>query len=301
MADSSKQTGGASQTLVQSTGQSAVPSTPSAGSTAITHFVQNIPQLMHQHKWLEGEKLQNKWFGSAENQLVGKSEDGKGSNKDLDIDTTTITMKWILGYTRAIAVYDSIFKEQVYANKPARDLLLKRLSTSHYLQFIGSWRHSTLSSASWADYRNRNRFKIGGDPGQNVRLREKMYVNRKACMDPASNFPFRGADGLTAALANFNFYMLIKGEAADNGKGYDVSITDVGVYAFDSFDFNDPPNATFSQPLGVWRLPGVSLPHYVTNSDYCDYRTATHQGADFLIYSDVVWTNLFTPLTFSIP
>jgi hypothetical protein len=296
MADSSKHSEGASQTLVQTTGQGATltaPATSPAGSSAITHFVQNVPHLMHQKQWFEGETLQNKWFGSAENQLVGEAKDGKGSNHDLDIDTTTITMKWLLTYPRAKAVYDSIFKEQVYANKASQDRLLTRLVTSYYLQSISSWSQHLSSS--------RTRFKIGGDPGPNVRLREKLYVNSRACNDPAIYKPTL-ADGLTAALANFNFFVLIKGEATDNGKGYDVSIAEVGVYVRDSYDFEDDPGAWFSQPLGVWRLPGMmSVPHYVTNSDYRDYRTATKQGGDFLIYTDVLWTPLFTPVNFSMP
>src|SRR5689334_23421672 len=105
------------QPFVQGTSSTA---SQTAGSAPqITHFVQNIPQLMRQKRWFEGEALQLKWFGSAENELVGQAKDGIGTTGDLAIDTATITMNWVLSYTRAKAVYDEIFSHQLYMNKAA--------------------------------------------------------------------------------------------------------------------------------------------------------------------------------------
>jgi hypothetical protein len=80
-----------------------------------------------------------------------------------------------------------------------------------------------------------------------------------------------------------------------------VTITDVGVYLRDSYDFNG------DQHLGFWDDSdnSVSTLNFlsgtrVTNEDFRVWRNANGRGGDFLIYSDVWWTHLTTPDKFVI-
>ncbi len=83
-----------------------------------------------------------------------------------------------------------------------------------------------------------------------------------------------------------------------------VYINEVGVYAWDTYDFNDDPvskknpKTWMSQPLGWWnkktgrvsRVPGRG--DYVSNATFQGYRSKTNLGGDFLIYSDMKVTKL---------
>jgi hypothetical protein len=79
-----------------------------------------------------------------------------------------------------------------------------------------------------------------------------------------------------------------------------VYINEVGVYAMDSYDFNDGPDSWISQPLGIWdvkagearlRPPG----EYVNNKTFQEFRSKTGRGGDFMIYSDVKVVKLPSP------
>ena len=97
--------------------------------------------------------------------------------------------------------------------------------------------------------------------------------------------------------------MSIKGAVC---AGRVVYINEVGVYAMDSYDFNDDPvswrpTSWVSQPLGYWnpktgyvgRRPGKG--DYVSNKTFQEYRGKTGRGGDFMIYSDVKVVKLPTP------
>jgi Family of unknown function (DUF6402) len=82
-----------------------------------------------------------------------------------------------------------------------------------------------------------------------------------------------------------------------------VTITQVGVYVSDSYDFAD------HQALGCWNVctnvvekgficPGSAS---VNNGDFRDWRAANGKGGDFTILSDVVSTPLSTPEVFYFP
>ena len=83
--------------------------------------------------------------------------------------------------------------------------------------------------------------------------------------------------------------------------GWQVKVTEVGVYVADSYDFNG------DQPLRYWDdadnstsminpLSGTA----VSNQDFRDWRTKNNKGGDFLVFSNIERTVLAVPYTFSV-
>lgn len=82
-----------------------------------------------------------------------------------------------------------------------------------------------------------------------------------------------------------------------------MTITNVGAYMRDSYDFNG------DQPLGCWNVCTNKVEEgffcsgsaAVTNGDFRDWRTANGKGGDFVVYSDVKTTTLSSPEVFYLP
>ncbi|WP_353618477.1 DUF6402 family protein [Paracidovorax anthurii] len=74
-----------------------------------------------------------------------------------------------------------------------------------------------------------------------------------------------------------------------------MQVERLGFYIRDCYDFSG------NQPLGYWssegayKLPGTHL-SMVENKSFNDWRSRTGLGADFLVFSDVQWEALSTPL-----
>lgn len=135
-----------------------------------------------------------------------------------------------------------------------------------------------------------------------------------------------GFDDLHFALGNFSWWFVPIGQA----KYYPASgptipeellvkLTEVGIYAWDTFDFNNyPGQSPPDQPLGIWDVDKEDISTnvlllqdestgvlkkqeltkdarynrnmgytYVTNDAFNRYRTETKKGHDFELYSDV--------------
>lgn len=131
-----------------------------------------------------------------------------------------------------------------------------------------------------------------------VEILDADYVNQRVV-----SFGITDLDDMSAALGNFVFRVVIAGEVAPIAKStrHRVTITEIGVYIRDSYDFNG------SQFLGFWDdkdntvsmvnpLSGSS----VSNEDFCNWRTKTGNGGDFLVFSDVHRRLLANPDVFDI-
>jgi LysM repeat protein len=81
--------------------------------------------------------------------------------------------------------------------------------------------------------------------------------------------------------------------------GHVVVITQVGIYAQDSFDFEG------LQYLGQWPIRtafGITVGAcHVWNSDFRDWRTSNGKGGDFEVFSDIKATALNPPDSFDVP
>jgi hypothetical protein len=225
-------------------------------------FILNVPLIMHNKGWEIGEAFQWKWFTSPGRQSGGRDA--------LDVDTTTVKMDWILQFPYARKVYDRIFTDKIYQTEPARRVLKKKLE------------EMTWSGRPVNDFGDFTR------TGEDLHRQQINYI-----LSDTTEL-----DDLGASLARFHFYVIGSGEAANTLDGFAVTMSRVGVYARDVFEFND------SQMLGYWALPDqVSKEPFfgctpVGNDDYRAYRDKTKMGGDFDIFSDVKVTPLNPPEKF---
>jgi hypothetical protein len=228
----------------------------------------NIPSIMRSHRWWNGARLLDIWFSqpSAIAPAYGAPE------------TATIRMdSWVLTFRRAKQVYDQLMKQRIWVNANARREIAAMLR-----------RKGLLLPAS----------RSFGNLSLPVDSQDTDYINYRVV-----SFALSDLDDMTAALGNFTFRVLVAGTitAASSGSGYQVTITEVGVYVRDSFDFNG------SQFLGYWDDSDNSVSMMnplsgtgVSNSDFRDWRSANGRGGDFIVYSDLKRTVLASPDTFTI-
>ena len=91
---------------------------------------------------------------------------------------------------------------------------------------------------------------------------------------------------------------------------YEATVQTIGVYAKDSFDFDDDKGSLFSQPLGFWNIKNNSFSgtgfgfndfgKYISNSTYREYRDLTRFGRDFMVYSTVLHIPISLTFQFTI-
>jgi hypothetical protein len=236
----------------------------------------NIPRIMRSHGWANGARLMEIWFSrpAATAPAYGAPE------------TATIRLDaWALTYQRAREVYDRLMRERVWANAAAQREIASMLRRR---RLLGS------------------RPQAFGNLNQPVHLLDADYINYRAVGGGYGYYSYyyyyySGLDDMTAALGNFVFRVAVAGNVApvSGGRGHRVTITDVGVYLRDSYDFNG------DQHLGFWDDSDNSVSGWnalsgtqVTNEDFRNHRAATGRGGDFLVFSDVKQTHLATPDTF---
>lgn len=201
-----------------------------------------------------------------------------------------VTMDWILTYGTPKSVYDQIINGKLWSNVAAKgkigEMLLRTGITARAKSAPGQ--------------------KIGfGDlTSANVVAIEKVYIQSR----PVNIFSFY--DGLTAAIANFNFHVAIKGTVSYTQNSLEVTVEEVGIYARDSYDFINDGSTYWQcfycddQPLGNWdtiapeNLKGVGK---ISNNTFNNWRKANNKGGDFLVYSDIKVTRLNPPDIFVVP
>lgn len=210
-------------------------------------------------------------------------------------NTTTITMDWVLGFARAKTVYDNMISKKMWVTENAKKLIANKLQQQGKLRQV----------AGPVEF-----FRKFSDPVPDIDIDHIQEQPVGGQFDPL--------DGLSAALARFVFRMgvwgTVKWGVVGNTPRHTVEISAVGVYVRDSYDFNDDPNAWFSQPLGCWNgmTNSVSRGACVTNRDFRDWRNASTaaaqanaagagNGGDFLVFSDLKITTLSPPEVFIVP
>lgn len=232
--------------------------------------ITNIPRIMRTHSWDNGARLMEIWFSGPSATTPAYS----------DPETNTIKMDtWALTFPRAKDVFDQIISERIWANAAAQKEITKMLR-----------RKGFLSGASL----------IFGELDHPVELQDKDYVNYRVVNNPFDS----DLDDMTAALGNFTFRVVVAGSVTasiTNLEDYEVTITEVGIYIRDSYDFND------DQFLGFWNedtdevsainpLVGTQI----SNSNFREWRSINNKGGDFEVFSDIKRIILDTPDIFII-
>lgn len=229
--------------------------------------ITNIPAIMRSKKWNIGAALMDSWF-----------------SRNINIapryglpDATTIRMAWVLSFKRAPDVYQKLMGDRIWQNEPARKEIASMLRRKGYLM------------------RNACFTRSFGDLSLPVRRQDEDFINQRVLGMSAD------LDDLNAALANFVFNVLVAGcvRSEDKSGGYEVEISEIGVYVKDSYDFNG------DQFLGYWDDSDNSVSMVnpfsgtaVHNRDFRDWRSKNHKGGDFRVFSDIKRTKISPPDVF---
>jgi hypothetical protein len=255
--------------------------------------VELCPEVMRHFGLARGRRLMEIWFSRVPAVAPFYSSPV----------TDVIKFDWVLTFPRAAAVYEQLIKDQIWINVPAQIEIGRMLKRRGFFGTAPA-RFGNL----WVP----------------VQYLDDDYINER---------PVTGSqlDDLTAALAAFNFRVVVAGSVEpvhiiDGRTGnivglkHDVTLDEVGVYVRDSYDFEG------DQFLGWWTYPdrydyweddivdtgrrSVSYPYgYVlgmpfrggellTNEDFKKFRKRRRKGGDFLVYSDIkrigVWAKFST-------
>ena len=223
----------------------------------------DIPAIMLANGWTHGAALMLRWLS---NPVVGLVLS--------EVDTTTITMEWVLRFDRAKKVYDEMFRDKIYMNNKAIEQMGREIK------------------------KKESKF---GNLDLPIEQLHEYHINHR---EVGSNWD--PTDDLKAALGRFSFYIAVGGTVSCFQEEITVTIIDVGVYVRDSYDFEDL-SGFLSQALGYWKKEtnyGGSnwfKGSAVRNKDFRNYREKTGVGRDFMVFSDLKKTHLPAPVKVKVP
>lgn len=217
--------------------------------------VTDLPKIMAAKGWLKGKALMDRWFSLPAND---KPAAGKP-------DTSTIKMEWVLSFNRAKNVYDDALKDRIWVNGNAQREIVKMLHRSKLL----------LAAKTDTPF---------GSLTRPIDAIDRDYVQYRAVTETK-------LDDLGAALGKFVFRFAVEGKVSPESAGLrTITIEKVGVYVWDSYDFNG------TQVLGFWdkddnsvsdSVWGFGSGSLIDNESFRDWRKANSKGGDFYVYSDV--------------
>jgi hypothetical protein len=162
--------------------------------------ITSIPDILRNNKWPIGAAVMDEWFKRTP----------AVAPKYGPPDATSVTMKWVLGFNRAKAVYDRLVKERIWVNPAAQKALTGYLSRARLLT-PASRRFGNLVLAPQHQHDDSVNFRVVG-------------------------FSWKDQDDMSAALGNFAFHVLPAGfvTAGESGHRFKVVIEEIGIYVRDS-------------------------------------------------------------------
>jgi hypothetical protein len=231
--------------------------------------ITQIPAIMRTKGWTRSAALMDHWFKSAAN-----NDPAKGAP-----DTTTITMAWVLGFSRAATVYNDMLAQKVWANPAAQREIAADLGKQGLL--VGQ-------------------AKAFGGPAYDVVRLDEHYVQERSVLYNIVNQFF--SDELIATLGNFPFRVAVGGQIVPKKSQHTIQIEKVWIYVRKPYTFNDRKPGE-DELLGRWSDSGgpeAPLGTNVRNSTFRSWRTANGKGGDFLIFSHPNELTRSPPDTFDI-
>lgn len=277
--------------------------------------LQDIPGAMRQLSMPMSATLMDRWFNGQLNYSTTDEDekdeiDQNGAPYPASmIDMTSITMKWVLDFTRAKNDFDTLTESRMLENPAALDELARKLSPYKHRTALHPWRECQ------GDRRRLHKEFQFQFIGVNASWPERIAIQM---MEEVSN---RGVpDDLTGALGAFNFYAAIA-EATFNQQRGTATVTRVAIYVKDRYTFVTKAGSA-PQYLGHWNKSQVAIQHRyaaaaglnmqlshspvqigkdvfypVGNADFRAWQQQHGRGGDFVIYSDILWVTLNHPFT----
>lgn len=225
---------------------------------------EHIPYIMRAKGWRNGARLLDRWF------------EGDASTDKAAVSPEYVKISWVLSFERARLALEKVLAAKVWTSAAAQQVIAGRLAEWGCLR---SWR------VHFGD------FQKSGPALHADHVQYAFYTDYRDFSQPST------WDDLLAALGNFAFYFVVGGsvepENRHNLGSYRVTITRIGVYIRDDFDFEG------DQFLGIWALPdyaGVDacpaplppvLGCYTTNETFRQWRDEFKKGGDYHVYSDL--------------
>jgi Family of unknown function (DUF6402) len=249
----------------------------------------DIPRVMREKKLTIGAAIMEHWFlGKAfVMPAAWKAAPPKGIDprtiKPDHIDETIITMKWVLEFARALSTYNEL-RSAVLGNLGAESQEASKRELFNCLKSDGKFTKKVEI--------------FGFGSGKN--LHKTAHVNTRIV---SSNMWAKLSDPLDdmyCALGVFGIHVAAYGSVTPldpkaNDGTHQVKIVKLGFYIKDTYDFAE------DQPLGLWSEDGAyKMPasgrFLVENKSFRDWRARFNQGGDFMIFSDVRWEAIPSPL-----
>ncbi len=266
--------------------------------------LRDIPSVMRSRLgWPVAAALMERWFNGAAYQMtpeVKGSVEGQRLSQlpASQLDETTISMGWALGFARVQAAMDRLRTN--WASPAGIAQLRDQVERQNKGRQQQCWRF--------------------GDLNLPAKILDKTcqvnYLVFGRMSDPMDDF--------YGAMGEAQLKVAVTGIVTplDSGKAM-VEIDELGFYLRDSYDFNDG-KSFISQPLGCWGFNGMecgilthltvpiedavadespesvqSHKYLVQNQDFRRWREKNNRGGDFMIVSDVHRIKLPFPQKFS--
>lgn len=229
-----------------------------------------LPTIFRKNGWPVATALMTRWLN------------GRGTDEPQSVEacTNVVTMSWLCGYS------------------PCRDRIIRILSDFRSKRDPYEINDYVLNRLLYNPPRIEHL----------VNLPPVVLVHcehfRAFSIDTYSLISMRGEsyiNDLTASLGRFAFYVQLGGTYKDGC----IRITRLGIYARDTFEFNDAFWGLGFQYLGHWDFTNLEGPtgwifdKMLFNSDFRDYRDRTGYGQDYYVYSDIKWFPLSRVRTYN--
>ena len=251
------------------------------------HAVIFIWEIMEHMGWDIGAKTQHRWFTMPS---CDKPYQYFDINNIIKFDN-------ILKYPAINSLYDKLIKNKVWFTPKAQKQLIHEIRK---MLIIGhaSLPNNIIKESHFGSFDDK--LVMSFFSKKRILQIDEYYIQYRGYIQPnlldVIFSPNRAklVDELYASLGDFRIRIAAMGSIEYvNSEYYKINIKKVAFYIIDSFDFID--NAFFSQPLGLWDIVNKKIvldmnirnAHYITNSDYNDYRKDTGIGQDYIIYSDI--------------
>ena len=219
----------------------------------------DLPDAMDKMGFTVAAKLARRWFNGRKHAIPRDKPASYVYPSDM-IDTETVTLEFVLKYQKVKEKYDQLITGEIYTDNAIK-ALKQRMRDLMATPFLDGHRPYSGNIRTLAF--------CGGD----IQKLDKVFRFQHMNISSFDTLNGRFLTDLTASLANFNLNIAIANAnvVAEKYQRYPkeapyvfccqfhVEVTDIYVYANDSYSFADITSQKASQYLGHWNRNGVIL------------------------------------------
>jgi hypothetical protein len=251
-------------------------------------IVPYIRSIMRAKGWQVGASCQDRW-------LDGPYSPGKSKTDVVAQDI--LKMQWAMGFGYISRVIEGGFVAITASDQSIgfRDVIKRRIKDqvrNGLIRLPAGDGETVAFGTKAAD------LELDGD-GHNFPRFNRYWIHQIPyqgdtiglnVLTPTVTIP--AVDDFLAAVANCTFRFIALGQITKTGTDHKVSVTEIGAYILDSFDFDG------DQDLGYWNVKtndvgrtsvgGGAGGTPVSNASYRDWRQRTGRGMDFTNFSDIL-------------